>query len=196
MEEESKRLIENYTAGDEQSFEALVDLHLKPLYSFLYLILRDKDATEDAIQETFIKVWRNLKKYDSNKKFKTWLYTIAKNTAFDSLKKKKALPFSSFEDEDGRTPFENISQAPEILEYLETEEMISAVDEALKRLSPLYRTLIVLLYREDFSLQETAEILKIPYNTLKSRHLRGIQKLQAEIQKDLHPIRTNDRINK
>ncbi len=93
-----QKLIANYLAGDEKSLEILINRYLRPIYSFVYRHVGNGEVAEDITQEVFVKVWRNLKKFDQNKSFKTWIFTIAKNTSFDFFKKKKAIPFSELEN--------------------------------------------------------------------------------------------------
>ncbi len=183
MEHSLEQLVREALAGDEEAFAKLTRPYFEALYGFVFLIMRERDATEDVVQESLIKAWRHLNRFDTKQSLKTWLYTIAKNTAFDALKKKKALPFSSFRDEGGQLPFErDLALEPEVLERLSEEEATRFLDQALEKLSPLYRTLLVLVYREDYSLQEAAEILEEPYNTVKSRHQRAILKLRDAYQ--------------
>ena len=180
MEHTDASLVEKALLGEAQAFTLLVQKHLAPLYSFVFLIMRDKDTTEDVVQETFIKAWKHLKRFDHNQSFKTWLYTIAKNTAFDFLKKKKAIPFSSFEDAEGNMPLtKDLSEEPDVLERLSREAALLVLEKVLDQMPPLYRTLLVLVYREDFDLHEAAIVLGEPYNTIKSRHQRALQKLRA-----------------
>src|SRR5665648_335509 len=103
-------LVEACLRGDATAFKILLDKHLKSIYGFLYYLVKDSSQVEDLAQETFIKVWKNLHKFDQRKSFKTWLFAIAKNTALDFLKKKKTTPFSFFEDEEGSNKLENISE--------------------------------------------------------------------------------------
>ena len=179
MDEHVNRLVQQTLSGDEQAFEVIVQLYTKPLYSFVFLVVHERDLAEDIVQETFIKAWKNLTRFDQKRHFKTWLYTIAKNSAFDAMKKKKALPFSTFADQEGNLPFENMSDnSVEMLEVLSHEERLLVLDQALADLPVTYRTLLLLVYREDFDLKEAALILNEPYNTVKSRHKRGIAQLQ------------------
>lgn len=180
MDKHEASLVKKALLGDDQAFASLVHTYLTPLYSFVFLVVRDKDTAEDIVQETWIKAWKHLKRFDQEQNFKTWLYTIAKNTAFDHLKKKKATPFSSFEDAEGNLPFErDLAETPDVLEQLSQREALQILDQVLDQVPPLYRTLLVLIYREDFDLQEAAAILGEPYNTVKSRHQRALQKLRA-----------------
>lgn len=177
MDTMSNQLVAKYLSGDESALEKLVHMHLSSLYSFVFSIVREKEMAEDIVQETFIKAWKHLARFDQNQKFKTWLYAIAKNTAFDFLKKKKAIPFSTLTQE-SETWFENYpDNSPEILEELSRKETAEQLNQALGQIPELYRALLILVYREDFDLKEAALILGKPYSTIKSRHQRGIQKL-------------------
>lgn len=88
-----EQLIKNYLKGDDNSLEILIRRYLKPIYFFVYGYTKDEQKAEDIAQEVFVKIWKNLKKFDKNKNFKTWIFTIAKNTALDYLKKKKSCRF-------------------------------------------------------------------------------------------------------
>jgi len=181
MEQKSAdELIPRALLGDDQAFAQLVKTYLPPLYNFVFLIVREKEMAEDVVQETFIKAWKNLKRFDQEKSFKTWLYTIAKNTAFDHLKKKKTVPFSLLTDGEGDDPpfVREPALGSDIIALLDQEQALLALDQALEMLPVLYRTLLVLVYREDFSLHEAALILDEPYNTVKSRHKRAVEKLR------------------
>ncbi len=183
MENDVNPVFKRALSGDEEAFADLVRPYFGPLYGFVFLLVRDRDVAEDVVQESMIKAWRHLKRYDLTQSWKTWLYTIAKNTAFDALKKKRALPFSSFRDEDGLLPFESeLALEPEIVELLNREDSALHLDRALMLVTPLYRTLLVLIYREDCTLKEAAEILDEPYNTIKSRHMRALEKLREAYQ--------------
>lgn len=170
------QLIANYFAGDEKSLEVLIKSYLKPIYSFVYRYVGSEQEAEDITQEVFVKVWRNLKKFDRSKKFKTWIFSIAKNTSIDYLRKKKAIPFSNFKNEEG----ENIlietltDPAPlpnEIFERASIAEMLNSV---MQQLSPKYRMVLFLRYNDHFNFREIAEALDEPINTIKSRHRRAL----------------------
>jgi RNA polymerase sigma-70 factor (ECF subfamily) len=174
-----EELVKNFLAGDEMAFEDLLKRYLKPIYNFIFRFVYDRDAVEDLTQETFLKVWKNIKRFDPEKRFKTWIFTIAKNTAFDYLKKKKTVPFSFFTDEGGENWLENIADEhilPDVI--LERKNLAEELEAILEKLPPHYRAILLLHYKEDFSLHEIAEILGEPYNTIKSRHQRGLLKLK------------------
>lgn len=173
------QIISKILDGDESSFSEIMGLYLKPIYNFLHRLVGDRDVAEDLTQETFVKAWKKLKRFDQKRSFKTWLFTIAKNTAFDWLKKKKEIPFSSFTDEEGESWLENVADE-NILpdEILERSDITEELDAILQKIPVHYRAILLLHYKEDFSLHEIAEILGEPYNTIKSRHQRGIARLK------------------
>jgi RNA polymerase sigma-70 factor (ECF subfamily) len=176
---EDKELIERYLNGDGSAFSDLLDAYLKPTYNFLYRFTGDAAATDDLTQETFIKAWKNMKRFDRSKNFKTWLFTIAKNTAFDYLKKKKAIPFSSFTNEEGNNYLENIGEEVALPdELLERADLAREFTGKLKQLPKQYELILVMRYKDDFSLMEIADILDLPYNTVKSQHVRALAGLK------------------
>src|SRR3989344_2314066 len=133
MNKSDHELISNYLNGDQESLEVLIRGYLKPIYSFVYGYAGNSQNAEDIAQETFVKAWRNLKKFDQGKSFKTWIFQIAKNTAIDFFKKKKAIPFSEFENEDGENTITETLADPSPLpnELLEKAGMAQALTSAL-----------------------------------------------------------------
>jgi len=175
-----QKLITDYLRGDEKSLEILIRRYLKPIYSFVYRYVGDEQETEDITQEVFVKMWRNLKKFDKNKKFQTWIFSIAKNASLGFLKKKKTTPFSSFENEEGENPLPEIvaDSAPlpdKLFERADVEEMLNT---AMKQLVPQYRIVLFLRYNDHFTFREIAETLGEPLHTVKSRHRRAIVRLK------------------
>lgn len=169
-------LVEKYLQDDEKSLEILIQNYLKLIYSFTYRYVGNSQDAEDVTQEVFVKVWRHIKRFDQSKSFKTWIFSIAKNTAIDFLKKKKAIPFSDFDTEDGGNiiadTFADTAKLPqEIFERKETAQML---ESAIAELSPKYRTILYLRYNSDFNFREIAETLGEPINTIKSRYRRAL----------------------
>ena len=174
-----ERMVMAYLAGDQEAFSFLVDRHMKHLYNFVLQLVSDRNAAEDIVQETFVKAWKHLSRFDQSKSFKTWIFAIAKNTAYDHLKRKKTLPFSLFENEEGENVLENTpaeNDHPE--DILDREATKVELEAKLAALTPLYRTILKLHYQEDLSLHEISEILGEPYNTVKSRHQRALKNLK------------------
>jgi RNA polymerase sigma-70 factor, ECF subfamily len=186
MDKNDRQLIESFLAGDDASFELLINRYLKMVYNFLYRLTGgDGDLANDLTQETFLKAWKNIKQFDLEKSFKTWIFTIAKNSARDFWKKKKTLPFKLFENSEGYNKLDEVAEdralPDEILARVESAEEL---ERKLKLLPKKYETLLLLRYKDDLSLSEIADVLNLPYNTVKSRHQRALAALKEIF---LHP---------
>jgi RNA polymerase sigma-70 factor, ECF subfamily len=176
-----KQLITAYVEGDREALEVLIRQYLKPIYSFAYRYVGNPQEAEDITQETFIKVWRNIKKFDRTKSFKTWIFAITKNTAIDFLKKKKAIPFSAFSARNGENKAEKSSFAETLADSLPLpDEMLMRRDaryvltRAIETLSPKYRKVLFLRSMRELTFREIAESLGEPLHTVKSRYRRGL----------------------
>jgi len=179
LNDQDQQLIKDYFKGDDESLEFLIKRYLKPIHGFIYRIVGDLAEAEELTQEVFVRVWRHLKKFDQDRSFKTWLYAIAKNAAFDFLRKKKAVPFSAFEDEAGDNPL--LDQLAD--EIVARQDLSALLSSAMKKLSPKSRALLSLYYLEHFTLQEIADSLDESINTIKSRHRRALIALRKILTK-------------
>lgn len=164
-------LIKNYLKGDEKSLEVLVAKYLKPIYSFSYKNVGNMDQAEDITQEVFVKVWKNLKKFDQKKEFKPWIFQIAKNTSIDYLRKKKIIPFSRFENEAGQNVFlDNLKEkSPDLLSIISNKETMAKI---LSELDEKEQKIINLRHKDGMSFNQIAEFFKEPVNTIKSKYRR------------------------
>jgi len=162
------QLVNRYFKGDEKSLEILIKKYLKPIYGFVYKYIGNVQEAEDITQEVFVKMWRYLKKYDENKSFKTWIFSIAKNTCIDWLRKKKTIPLSEIEAGESDNFFERVS----ISQLLES---------ATEKLLPKYRTVLSLYYNDNLNFREIAERLEESSNTVKSRHRRALIMLKKDL---------------
>jgi len=188
MNHSDQQLIASYLAGDEKSLEILIHSYLKPIYNFVYRYIGNRQEAEDITQEVFVRAWRNLKKFDprrsrfatlrdrQQKSFKTWIFSIAKNASIDFLKRKKAIPFSEFENEKGENTLVEtlINPAPLPDKLFEQASIGEIVSVAINHLTPKYRMVLFLRYNDHFTFREIAEALGEPLNTVKSRHRRAI----------------------
>lgn len=174
-----EQLVFNYLNGDDKSFEILIKRYLKPIFSFVFRFVENLPEAEDITQEVFLKTWKNLRKFNQKKSFKTWIFTIAKNTCFDWLRKKKEILFSELEKEDFIENLADDRPLPD--ELFKRRDLENLVNEALEKLSPHHKMILLLRYNDHFTFKEIAEILEEPLNTVKSRHNRAIAKLKQLI---------------
>jgi RNA polymerase sigma-70 factor (ECF subfamily) len=179
---EDKELIQRYLKGDSQALDFLIEKHLKPIYNFVYKNVGNEANAEDITQEVFIKVWKNIKKFDQTKNFKPWIFQIAKNTSIDFLRKKKSIPFSKFENEKGQNVLiENTPAKPlNLLEELSDKKTLAT---AMHGLSEKEQKLINLRHTDGLSFNEIAERFKESVNTIKSRYRRSLANLRKNIHK-------------
>lgn len=177
---DDRELVASYLRGEEEVLTYLIDRHIKSIYRFVYTLVGDESTAEDLTQDVFVKVWKKLRSYNNKYSFKTWLFTIARNTTFDYLRKKKEIVFSEFENESGDntladTLADELPLAEEIFSKAEDAKVFA---EAFKKLKPLYREILVLRYTDDLSIEEISKILKRPVETVKSQHRRGLLHLK------------------
>jgi RNA polymerase sigma-70 factor, ECF subfamily len=165
--------IEKAKKGDLFAFEQIIFEFEKPLWNYLVRLSGSRDDAEDLIQETFVKVYKHIKTIDSSKNIKSWIYTIATNTAYDYLRKRKREALVEL-DEEYETNVENTAYySVSVEENIENKDVSAAID----RLDVLYKGPILLYYKDGFSYEEIAEMLSIPINTLKTRLSRAKKQL-------------------
>lgn len=174
-----EKLVRNYLKGNEESLEVLVRKYLKPIFSFVFRLVENSQEAEDITQEVFVKAWRNLKKFNQKQSFKTWLFTIAKNTCLDWLRKKKEILFSELERKEKKTLIQNIPDLKPLPdEIFERKDLANLFKEALEKLPLKYKIVLLLRYNDHLTFRQISEIFKEPLNTVKSRHKRAIIQLK------------------
>lgn len=181
-EKKSKELIKRYLGGEEESLRLLFSMYLDPIYFFIKKMISNEEDSKDITQETFIKIWKNLYKYDERKKFSTWVFQIARNSAIDHLRKKKCLSFSDIQT-DGEDAVEDRIGIDEIdpEKIIIKEEDVSGLKNAILNLPIKYREIVLLKLENDMSLEEISIVLNKPINTIKSTYRRSLLKLKKII---------------
>ena len=172
--------------GDRDAFIELVILYQEKIYQLAYRMLANRHEAEDVVQETFLRVFKNLHSYDPNLKFSTWIYRIGTNLCIDRLRKKK-VTYSLDVDPDGEG-LNGYSQLPSDEPNPETQVLISETQEkiqqAISELPEKYKSVVLLYYFHDFSLQEIAGILNMPATTIKTRLHRARDYLRKKISRE------------
>jgi len=175
--------------GDDASFQELMRRFLTPVFNFSRQYVRAQAEAEDITQDTFLKVWKNIKKFNQGQKFKPWIFTIAMNTALDHIRKRKAIPFSEIDTSDEYGQENSAPQFSETLEDLEPiadelfeqTENTDKISVALEILRPEYRSVLMLHYAEDLTFEEIAIVMNNPMNTVKSWHRRALEILRNHL---------------
>jgi len=179
-EQTDEELAEFCKEHDDNAFQDLMRRYLKQIFNFARQYTHTSEDAEDVTQDTFFKVWKYIGRYTAGKKFKPWLFTIARNTALDFVKKKKSSPFSDLDDHENNIAFADTLEDPEPLppEIMENNSIAVHVANALQSLHPDHRAILLLHYREDMTFDEIGEIVGRPMNTVKSWHRRALLKLR------------------
>lgn len=176
-----EELMRHLQDGVEDAFNILVGRYRERLASYLYHFLHDQKQTEDLLQETFLRVFRNRHSYEPIAKFSTWLYTIAGNLARSEYRRRKRHRtysiYGEHEDEEYELPIPSDALSPD--RFAERGIHSRRIEEALESLSDDFREVVVLRDIQQMSYEEIAEITALPMGTVKSRINRGRTKLQT-----------------
>jgi len=152
-------------AGDESAFTVLVETYQRPVFNLCYRMLGDPQEAEDAAQETFWRAYQNLRRYDSNRSFATWLLSIAAHYCIDQQRKRR-IPILSIE----LLPEESAPDSTPNPEKVVSEmEQSSQMRKLLSTLGPQDRAAIILRYWYEFSEEEIAKTLSLTVSAVKSR---------------------------
>jgi len=160
--------------GEKRAFGELVERYQTRLLNFVYRTTGDRERAEDLVQETFIRVYRHLHRFDQGKKFSTWVYTIASNLAKNELRNRSRNPLVLFQtikknwDSDSRPlEWEDNTYRPDDL--FRKRHLKSMVDSAVDQLPEHHRTVFVLREMEGKTYEEIADITGANLGTVKSR---------------------------
>jgi RNA polymerase sigma-70 factor (ECF subfamily) len=151
--------------GDPQAFSYLVESYQGPVYNLCYRMLGDSNDAEDAAQETFLRAYKGIRRYDGQRPFSTWLLSIAAHYCIDQIRKRR-YQIISFE-EDPRLDPPDLNPGPEGETLIRENQR--KVQGLLGRLQPPDRAAVVMRYWYDFSYEEIAESMGVSVSSVKSR---------------------------
>ena len=156
--------------GSDEAFTQIVETYQKPIYNLCYRMLGEPTAAEDAAQETFLRVYQNLHRYDTSRAFGTWILSIAAHYCIDLLRKKKFKMFSmDAENDDGMTFELPDASAPDPETESVKRELHARLHILLKDLDDTDRAAVIMRYWHDFSEKEIAQSLDLTVSAVKSR---------------------------
>ena len=162
--------------GDDESFTFLVEAYQTPVYNLCYRMLGEAESAEDAAQETFLKAYQNLGRYDRERSFATWLLSIAAHHCIDKLRRRRFVSISIDEDEEGQTELPDRSAPDPEKETMRKQEK-DRLQHLLQSLDPTDRAAVVMRYWQDSSEIEIARTLKLTVPAVKSRLHRARREL-------------------
>lgn len=182
-------LVTRAQTGSDKAYRELLDRYQRPVFSIVYRMIRDREQAEDLAQETFVRVFNNIDRYDPRFKFSSWIFKIATNLTIDHIRRKE-LDTVSIDGSRNAVTAEQIEatsitiasddENPE--ELLEAKELGEEIEGAISKLRPEYKAAILLRHVEGREYQEIAEILSLPLGTVKTYIHRGRNQLREQLQ--------------
>jgi RNA polymerase sigma-70 factor (ECF subfamily) len=177
--------LERCRAGDERAYRELVDRYRRQVYSLAYRMVRSAEDAEDITQETFVRVFRSLDRYDPRRPFTAWLFTIAARLCIDAIRRRKHRPIALVRrdgesDEDRIIEVEDPGPGPEDLASRAEEERRTG--DLIESLPPHYRIVVIMRHQQDLSYEEIAEALRVPLGTVKARIHRARALLKQRLE--------------
>lgn len=175
------QLVEAFRKGDEKAFEELIRRYQRQVANLIYLTLGNREEVDDLAQEVFIRVYRSLHRFEHGASVFSWIYRITMNLCIDEIRRRKikrTLSLEFFTDhtlERERQSKESSTAQDDIL----LQEKKRMVSNALQRLSPLHRQIILLREYEDLTYEEIAKTLRISTQAVKSRIFRAREELRT-----------------
>ena len=167
-------------AGNQEAFRVLVDRHSRSVYRLAYRMTGKPEDAEDVVQETFVRAYRQLARFESRSNFGTWLYRIGFNCAIDYM---RARPHRETNE-----THETLDQLPRAQTGPTTEDMVYAgeigarVQEALNELSPQERAAFLMRHYQGCSIEEICSSLDLKTNAAKHSIFRAVKKMRVALQ--------------
>jgi RNA polymerase sigma-70 factor (ECF subfamily) len=175
-------------AGREAAYRELIRRYERPIFALLFRMVRDRELAEDLSQETFIKALNAIESYRPEFKFSSWIFKIANNAAIDHLRRRELDTLSLDGSPHAETPEAMQATALQIgarqespLDAVEARELGGAIELAIGRLRPEYRSCILLRHVEGRAYEEIAEILDLPLGTVKTYIHRARNELRQAL---------------
>jgi RNA polymerase sigma-70 factor (ECF subfamily) len=177
-----RSLIAAARRGSEDAYRSLVERYQRPVLGLVVRIVRDRGWAEDLAQETFVKAFRALETFEIERKFSSWLFKIANNTAIDALRRRRVdtVPLES-ENPERLDPLDSTAGpdvlAPDTLQR--GRDLGRALAAAISELRPDYRAVIQLRFVQGLAYEEIAGVMDLPLGTVKT-HLHRARKSLVE----------------
>jgi RNA polymerase sigma-70 factor (ECF subfamily) len=185
MEWTDSAAAEEARKGDQRAFRVLVERHSRSIFRLAFRMTGNEQDAEDMVQETFLRAWKQMHRYDGRAAFSTWIYRIASNCSLDLIRARKVhgeqQPISGDGDQPGT--FDHIAAgdaSPERL--MQSGQIARMLGSALEELSETERTAFLLRHYEGCGTEEIARVLGVQTNAAKQSVFRAVQKLRRALE--------------
>ena len=183
-----KTQIELAKQGDQVAFRQIMVRYQDFVYSICLTMLKDRHLAQEAAQDSFVKVYKSIRRFKEDSKFSTWLYTLAYRTCLDYLKKKKRM-IENLDHQYGLINSDISAQAS-----MEEKERASLMRDAMNKLPEFDRRVLELYYLQDMNIRELSKIMGLKENNIKVRLHRSRKLLREELTKSKYAELTNEKI--
>lgn len=167
------KLLDGIAKGDRNAFTQFYQRHNRALFAFLVKLVREREMAEEVLSETMLEVWRQAGRFEGKSSVTTWVFSIAHHKAVSRLRKKREVAL----DEEVAANIEDSAPTPDKLAT--DQNMARLLKGLMERLSLDHREILQLAYFQEFSVQEIADVLDLPENTVKTRMFYARQRLKS-----------------
>ncbi|NMC82387.1 MAG: sigma-70 family RNA polymerase sigma factor [Armatimonadetes bacterium] len=175
---QEKLLVSRAVRGDQRAFNSLVESYQRRLFNYCFRMVGNAEDACDVTQEAFVKAWRNIGQFRVGEPFLPWLFRIAHNLCVDHLRRRNDNLSLDVEIEEGREPGDSRSNPETEAQESETRR---AIEAAIADLPPKYRAVMMLRHGQGISLEEIAESLSLPCNTVKVHLHRAREQMRSRL---------------
>jgi RNA polymerase sigma-70 factor (ECF subfamily) len=165
--------------NDMAAFRGLINKYQKYAYALAFKILMNEDDSKDAVQETFIRIWKHIGKYNFQIKFTTWLYKIVVNICYDKLRSRKR----KYKIESHEIEMETLIDINHFSKSLDSEEFVGVLNTISNELPEKQRIVFVLRDLEDMSIEQVSEVLGMPVHSVKTNLVFARKKIRLKLEK-------------
>jgi RNA polymerase sigma-70 factor (ECF subfamily) len=182
-------LVCRFRRGDRAAFESIVRKYNRRLFLIARGILHDDDDAEDAVQETYLKAYLKIEQFVGPAGFSAWLARVALNEALQRLRRQRStVAWPEDDDTAAACALSEIADAPYAERHISLKELSRRLADAIGKLPPGFRVVVLLRGVEGLSVERTAQCLGIPAATVKTRYLRAKDRLRQEIGGEIEPL--------
>ena len=186
-ENTDESLMASFKEGSEDAFQILFDRYTAHIINFAYRIIGSQEESEDVAQDVFLRIYKSKERYDEDRPFKPWIFTIASRLISNHIRFKKRHPEESLDwtteesEGDSKNPDLVDGSAPLPHESLEKQELKNSVQRALEELPENQRTAVLLARFEEMSYEEISEAMDLSAASVKSLLFRARQSLKRSL---------------
>ena len=172
-------LIKRCKDGDANAFAQLMNLYKERLFLYLIRMCGNRDGAEDMMQETLIRIWKNIPKYQEREKFSSWIFSIAHNISIDNYRKRSLRKIISHSEN-----MDNLTHNNDISSDYEKQEQLKLLNDALSLLSESQKEVFLLRQHGELTFKEIAELTDQPLNTVLSHMNYAVNKLKRILRQE------------